>query len=551
MTLGFADLHCHPMVHLGFGGEVRGRSFFSGRPEGDPPVALKSCCADHLPRLELRSLVPWATEFRACHGGFELFPVWPDPKAKIHQQMYLEQVRRAHGAGLRLIVACAVNNELLADAYHGCRPGNSDEAAIDRQLTAIAQWVDQNWTWMALVRSPWEARAAVEQEKLAVVMGIEVDSIAGATMRREGQLSPADAQKIVDRWWARGVRLIHPVHLADNALGGAALYDARFNCLIHYLNQKHASGLTRPWYGDAVPASANGPDRDVRFLLSSADQLLTWAYGVVKKDPYPDYAQLCGSVGHVNRRGLSEAGEAFVRRMMRRGMLVDVEHMSARSFRDTLSIARAERYPVFSTHTLLRDLAVKRSPEEPFRRGCATEAMRSREDLLLLKEVGGYLGLGAHAGLAAEGADRIEGSANWAAAFRYAVSEIGFDTVAIGTDMNGFAEAPGARFRRGLSGLEPRRREDRVRPLVYGSDPLPTGNGTLERARLGIREYDLNVDGVCHYGMLPDLLLDVALSIGDGAYPSFRSLDPLLHSADGFIRVWQRCEDRAPTVREW
>ena len=35
---GFADLHCHPMAHLGFGGAV-----FSGAPDGKPEEALGRC----------------------------------------------------------------------------------------------------------------------------------------------------------------------------------------------------------------------------------------------------------------------------------------------------------------------------------------------------------------------------------------------------------------------------------------------------------------------------------------------------------------------------
>ena len=45
------------------------------------------------------------------------------------------------------------------------------------------------------------------------------------------------------------------------------------------------------------------------------------------------------------------------------------------------------------------------------------------------------------------------------------------------------------------------------------------------------------MDGMAHYGMLPDLLQDMR-NIG------VQDLDALYRSAEDYIRVWERCENR-------
>lgn len=64
-------------------------------------------------------------------------------------------------------------------------------------------------------------------------------------------------------------------------------------------------------------------------------------------------------------------------------------------------------------------------------------------------------------------------------------------------------------------------------------------NDPLRRLVFGTRDYDVNLDGVAHYGMLPDFLQDVANShprpAEVGAY-----LDPLFRSAESYISMWEK-----------
>jgi len=62
-------------------------------------------------------------------------------------------------------------------------------------------------------------------------------------------------------------------------------------------------------------------------------------------------------------------------------------------------------------------------------------------------------------------------------------------------------------------------------------------NSPLKRSRAGQRDFDINIDGVAHYGMLPDLVQDLK-NVGltdDDLLPFFRS-------AEDYIQTWEKCE---------
>jgi hypothetical protein len=69
------------------------------------------------------------------------------------------------------------------------------------------------------------------------------------------------------------------------------------------------------------------------------------------------------------------------------------------------------------------------------------------------------------------------------------------------------------------------------RPIACGH------NAPLEPYVMGDRLYDYNVDGLAHYGMVPDLLQDVANVLGDNTH---YALDPVFRAAEGYIETWER-----------
>jgi microsomal dipeptidase-like Zn-dependent dipeptidase len=532
-VVGYADLHSHPMAHLAFGGMRGERAYFWGEPTGSLAQALRDCSSAHS-FLHGGGLLPQFTPHeKPGFDGYDTFASWPKHTSLLHQQMHVAGIQRAFLGGLRLMVASAVNSELLADMYHGPGIDSSDETAIAAQLQGMRAMADACSAWMQIVTTPGEARAVMEAGKLAVVLAIEVDSIAGEAMRRDGQLDPAAASGLVQKWWNAGVRMLNPVHLVDNALAGTAIYDDRFNLENHYLLRKWSHHEPQPWFYAAEAVA--GDLSDVRFLLGGNPEsaLLINLYN----QGYPTYIKQLGRTGHANKRSLSAAGVAFIEAMMDHGMLIDVEHLSSHALDRVLSLAQNRSYPLISSHTLLRALAVRRPDSSLYVPGCATEAMRSDRQLRALGKLGSVLGVAGHVGpIAGLSSDT---SRNWARAYRHAHDTLGMPAVAIGTDTNGLAQAPGPRFRHDPSSpnqLRPLDPADSVRSIRYGEDLIPQVKRTLERSALGKRHFDYNTDGLAHYGLLPDFTVDVALSLGGE-----ESLAAFFHSAEAFVEAWQRC----------
>jgi hypothetical protein len=59
------------------------------------------------------------------------------------------------------------------------------------------------------------------------------------------------------------------------------------------------------------------------------------------------------------------------------------------------------------------------------------------------------------------------------------------------------------------------------------------------------RDFDINIDGMAHFGMLPDFLQDVR---NVGLTPE--DLAPLFRSAYDYIQMWQTCEQNAVKNQE-
>jgi len=65
-----------------------------------------------------------------------------------------------------------------------------------------------------------------------------------------------------------------------------------------------------------------------------------------------------------------------------------------------------------------------------------------------------------------------------------------------------------------------------------GQQPPP---GSLTAGPL--RDFDINLDGMAHYGMLPDFLQDVR---NDGL--TAEDLAPFFRSANDYVEMWSACE---------
>ena len=527
-VFGFADLHSHAFANEGFGGElVVGDAF------GPPSQALKWCNWAHgaggfddFVGNALRSGNPFAGH---PVGGWDQLDGWPNWNDYTHQQMHADWLKRAHDGGLRLLVVHAVNNKVLC-GVNGQKPGYDcdDMPAADRQIAAakrMEQYVDAQYGgagkgWFRIAYSAAEARRIINGGGLAVVLGIEVDELFGCGVQGTG----CSAQHVIDeldRYHAAGVRHLFPIHVFDNAFGGAALYEGVFD----YGNKL----VTGSFFDVTACPGAPGEYQYRREAPTPLAGLLGFFLGT-GTPPTTLFPADC------NARGLTGLGEILVRQMMRKKMIVDVDHMSALTADRVLTIAEGERYPVVAGHTGLIASSRGQEPGNPDRTGAKRhEGQKTAAQVQRIRALGGLVAPILHQGsvdevyYAPQGAldDCSQSSKTWAQAYLAAVDAMGGPAAAavgLGSDFNGLAGEPGPRFgnEKCHGDANPAPQGGGVAyPFAIETPPgLARGAaGHLDRLYFGLHEhdtgaarragYDYNYEGLAHAGLLPDFVADL------------------------------------------
>jgi microsomal dipeptidase-like Zn-dependent dipeptidase len=383
-VLGYADLHTHLAMHLAFGAGDGDPGPFWGSPgmAWDPD---DSTLADDLPpcspgshtgwwhpmarfaRSQVVAFIDSTTGAPHFEGGYPDFDGWPNAQSLLHQQMHVSWLHRAYRGGLRLLVTSAADTEFIADAWNWsplAKPKHDpafDLRSARAQLAFLERFAAANRSWMTIVRSAAEARDAVASGKLALVLGLEMDT-----------LSAADVETLACEF---PIRQVTPIHLADNAFGGSAVYHDAFNANMMF--------LTGRYYRVAG-------DRTIAFRLTAPRDATREAYCALGYECCPGDAGATGAecladvgAGHKNALGLSDGG-AGILRLMRDGFLLDVAHMSEKSAEDTLSLGERYGYPVMDSHTDLRPDSGQSSSEREL----------PTRDARRIAHLGGILGLG-------------------------------------------------------------------------------------------------------------------------------------------------------------
>jgi microsomal dipeptidase-like Zn-dependent dipeptidase len=491
---GFADLHAHLMAHLTFGGNAFWGPIYDPGRTGDAAMehALASCEPMH------GGLINVNPEFgHPAGGGWPDFIVWPRFTTLVHQQAYIDWLYRAYQGGLRLISCLAVNNELLGTRSRPSMP-TDDRSAIERQVTAMKALVvdldrragGPGQGWMQIAYSAEEARAIIKANKLAIVLGVEVDSLGnwrrledlqeqcGGDLDRARQLIGAE----LDWLHGLGIRQITPIHLTDNAFGGTAIYMRLLDILNIFVTGRHYN-VEDAWdTGVRYRLDRDGADvvdEAQRVVVAGGDsispqpkqkmtrQALIREVPAVR-DLYEALENPSVGGGHANVRGLNEYGVILLQEMMRRGLLIDIDHMSQKSTDAALDIVERHAYPVVSSHSWFRDLAFSGDVEfgraDPQRYGTddvhkvAHEAAKRADQVERIRRLGGIVAPLLNQGdvldigkvlpqLEPKVPRSCAGSStSWASCYLYAVEKMGGRGVAIGSDINGAAALPGPRF---------------------------------------------------------------------------------------------------------
>jgi microsomal dipeptidase-like Zn-dependent dipeptidase len=496
-VFGFADAHLHVTADMRAGGRViHGKSF----ARFGITRALGGDARDHGPDGSLditgnllRSGVPFGTH--DIHG-WPSFAGWPVHDTITHQQTYYVWLKRVWKAGMRLVVAQTVEDQPLCRIEplkaHFCNETHTIKLEIQR-LRKLEDYVDAQSGgpgrgWFRLVYSPRQARRVIERGKLAVLIGIESSNLLGCSeFMGKPQCTRADVDRGIRAYRRLGVRTMFVAHWVDNAFAGAALEGGAKGSFIGLLN-----ALQTGRYFKTGPCPQPGQGEEVQTLSLPILQFLVQyfpAASPVLDTPIPSYP----SGPQCNARGLTKLGRYLIRRLIANHMLIEVDHLSEKARETVLSMAAKHHYPLVSSHT-------------------GTGGEWSGSELRRLYALGGF---------ATATPDQSPQLAQRILALRRYRSADHYFGVGLGTDTGGFSALPGPRADAGAN------------PLRY---PFRSYDGRVKfsRERTGQRVFDLNTDGVAHYGLFADLLADMEQqSHGKAALRVF------FRSAEAYLRTWQ------------
>ncbi|MDB5228849.1 MAG: putative rane protein [Bacteroidota bacterium] len=507
---GYVDMHAHPRGDLAYGTEL-----FFGAPYGDISVALGNCKPDHgawSARNKkgnlFRQVLAQQTEKQYCptikdsKQGYPDFTTWPTPASILHQQMWVDWIQRAHEGGLNIMCALAVSSHCIASAAKTSGP-QDDEQVLLNCIQGIKDLVSHS-TFMEIALTPADVRRIVTNGKLAVVLGTEMDNIGNFYSPQDhyknatfnAAPSNEQVQSELDKLWDLGLRYIFPVHLTNNVFGSSAIALAplnvanKFNTGAEFIPEKVNTKETG--IGTHLVHPGVGLNAIAKMFMPF---LLPKNVNPGKKKNYTFWDTVPG-FGMRNSTGITERGRFAIKYMMQKGFLIDIDHMSEKMTDVVLSMALANDYPVNSGHNGLRG-------------GNGSENGRTVKQYEALKQLGGMIGLG-HGSSAGE----------FVNSYRQVAQIMGNTHMGIGTDAGGFYPLPA---------------RDTTAFVTYDS--------TFTRCKTGNRTWDINTDGVAHYGLMPDYIRS-----WDVAGMTAPEKKVFMSSAEDFTRMWEKCEARKTKV---
>ena len=493
---GYVDMHCHPRGDLAYGTKL-----FYGAPYGDIAVALGSCKEDHSKNI-LRAKLAEQTEtlnsptWKDSKQGYPDFVTWPSWCSTLHQQMWVDWIERAHKVGgLNIMVALAVSNHCIASAAKFPGPDDDEQVMMDC-IQGIKDLVAHSG-FMEIALTPQDVRRIVLDGKLAVILGSEMDNIGNfyaPADHYKANFNPAPSneqiQAELDKLWDLGLRYIFPVHLMNTVFGGTSFAMSTLN-----VANKFTTGF------EFVPEQVSTMETGISFHLENPivglnpvaklfmPFLLPKNVNPGRKGNYTYWDTIAG-FGHRNQLGITEKGKFAISYMMKKGFMIDIDHMSDKMTNEVLEMALVNDYPVNSGHNGPRGNA-------------GTEAGRTMKQYAQIKKLGGMVGTG-------HGANATD----FVKTYHEVARIMGYSHVAIGTDVGGFSALP---------------QRDTSLKLLY--------DNTFTRCKTGNRSWDINVDGVAHYGLWPDYIRSWDLA---GMTPQEKQV--FMSSAEQFTEMWEKCE---------
>ena len=432
--------------------------------------------------------------------GWPDFPWWPNHEQLTHSGYYYKWIERAWLGGLRIMVTDLVENEVLCTVQSTINPAgwvnaNSCNTMDSIRLQAQRMYDMQDYIdaqsggpgngFFRIVTSPAQARSVIADGKLAVILGVEASETFNCGER--DYCSVAKLEAGLTELHALGVRSIFPAHKFDNQLSGSHVEDGFIN-----IGQALATG----YFFETKECDSDTRGRHFSSGFPLLRDIPVISELLAQTGTGPDYDE---AIEHCNTHGLSELGVYLVNRMIDLNMVIELDHVSTDAATAIMDIVEARGYSgVVSSHSWMhsaKDGGLHNNTRRLINAGGFVAPYNSDADGMVGR-VTRYL-------------DAVEQTSYW-------------QGVGLGTDMAGLGGQAGPRPSAASA------------PLHY---PFTSEFGLVfDRQVSGNRVFDLNRDGIAHYGMVADHLQDVRERAGARVY------NALMESAEAYLQMWERAE---------
>lgn len=550
-VFGFVETHAHLFTNKAFGGG----GTFHGAPFHPLGVehALPNCDLVHgtegrkdllgagFAGGDIAALLPALVtgelpEKNHDTEGYPDFTDWPNaPGSSTHQVQYYKWIERAYLSGLRLLVQHATTNQFLCELVvgvdaqperHGCNDMVNVDIILD-DTRHLERYIDAlhggpGKGWFRIVESPEEAREEIKAGNLAVILGIETSVLFDCFLVPFGDFTrctTADVVAKLDEYYNKGVRVLFPVHKYDNGFsagdgdrgiidignfGHTGHFNSYIECppeLLTFPGGFDSGGVVFSGLNQPREVYDSPPPVDVSGLPDNVIGTLFPFVGLLASGPLQgEYCQ---------KHGLTSLGEFLMIEMMKRGMIIEVDHFPRKSYSRAFEILEEYDYPAMGTHGRNNNgrlYALGGKSKFNFGR-CNNPNQPSTRDNSLQARVQLMRDRGA------------------------------FPSEGFGFDLNGFAGAPGPRF-----GPNARCSNQDDDGITYPFTSY-AGDVTFQQPIVGNRSLDFNTEGMVHLGLVAELIEDVRR---DGV--TDEDLEPLFKSAEGYLRVWEKSIARSTSI---
>jgi hypothetical protein len=494
---GTVDAHMHHMAYEFLGGSVHcGRPW---HPYGAPYALMD--CPDHF-----SGAAPLDTALggKPRHDpiGWPTFKEWPDNESLTHENSYYKWVERAWMGGLRVFTNLLVDNAVLCEVYplkrHNC--DEMDTVRLEaKDMFELQDYIDAQWGgpgkgWYRIVKDPFEARRVISEGKLAVIMGIEVSKLFECGIYNDQpECTKQQVDERLGEVYDMGVRQMELINKFDNAFGGVA-GDTKETGAVTNTGNKYETG--QYWDMRTCDGPEDASDREQVSVHQHNDDSLV-ANGInmfLPKGTAPIYP----APPHCNAKGLTDLGAHLVNRMIDRGMIVDPDHLSVLARNQLIDVVKARDYSgIISSHS-----------------------WSTPDAFPAIYKSGGFI-----TPYAGDSTTFVE---KWKKTKAMADPKFYFG-FGYGADMNGFGSQGGPRG------------ANVPNPVTYPFKSF-VGDVTFDKQKSGERVYDINVDGVDHYGLYPDWIEDLRKLAGD------EIIEDMARGAEAYLQMWERAEG-VPAVK--